>query len=55
LQGYAELDDVCEALDITIKEEVIGDSSTIGGLLCSLVSILVEVDIENLNYLWHDM
>ena len=37
LRGYAELDDVCDALGLVISDEVKGESSTIGGLLCVLV------------------
>lgn len=40
LRGYAELDDVCDALGFVIDNETRGESSTIGGLLCALVSRL---------------
>jgi len=35
MKGFAELDDVCEALDLELTEELRGEYSTIGGLLCS--------------------
>jgi CBS domain containing-hemolysin-like protein len=37
MKGYAELDDVCEALDMKLDDELLdGEYSTIGGLLCSI-------------------
>ena len=37
MKGYAELDDVCEALDMKLNDELLdGEYSTIGGLLCSI-------------------
>lgn len=35
MKGFAELDDVCEALGLEITEELKGEYSTIGGLLCA--------------------
>jgi hypothetical protein len=31
------LDDVCDVLGLKISEEIVGEATTIGGLLCSLV------------------
>lgn len=35
MKGYAELDDVCEALGLELDDEELGEYSTIGGFLCS--------------------
>jgi CBS domain containing-hemolysin-like protein len=35
MKGYAELDDVCEALGLELEDEEKGEYSTIGGFLCS--------------------
>ena len=35
MKGYAELDDVCEALGLELDDEEKGEYSTIGGFLCS--------------------
>jgi Mg2+/Co2+ transporter CorC len=35
MKGYAELDDVCEALGLDLDDEEKGEYSTIGGFLCS--------------------
>lgn len=50
IQGYAELDDVCEALQLMdIKHEEIEGYSTIGGLLCGELGMIPQ---ENDRIIW---
>jgi len=41
IRGYAELDDVCETLLISIDENMKAETTTIGGLLCNLVCDII--------------
>ena len=36
MKGYAELDDVCEALGLNLEQDILEEHSTIGGLLCEV-------------------
>ena len=50
VRGYAELDDVCEALGVAVDPELKGETSTIGGFLCNVVrNIIAVVSISCLN------